>query len=109
MTADVVELFPGAPAPPERTSPTLTAAELVEVSGGYVRAADQLRVLHERGFTRAYIPTVGRRRVVLERAHYDAVVRGQFGQADTPKEEARPAAQPNRNGLRQLFQSKGRK
>lgn len=75
MTATVHQL-PGLAGPP--ASLNLTPAEVQEAAGGYVRPSDQLRVLRDRGFTRAYISTVGAKRVVLERAHYDAVVRGQF-------------------------------
>lgn len=63
---------------------TLTPAELVAVTG-YSRPCAQLRVLHERGFVRAFI---GRTGVILERVHYEAVCRGQHGQ-DTRQ---RPAA-----------------
>jgi hypothetical protein len=51
---------------------TLSDTELVEITGGYTRQADQLRVLRERGFYRAAIV---RGRVLLERSHYDAVTR----------------------------------
>ncbi len=57
---------------------TLDEAELAEVTGGYTRAADQLRVLHQRGFFRAAIL---KGRLVLERSHYDAVTRAQLGPA----------------------------
>lgn len=107
MTAAVYE-FPlvAAPAP---VGLHLTEAEVVQASGGYKRPADQLKVLHARGFSRAYIPTVGRRRVLLERDHFDAVVRGQFAAPDPARPAERTAATPNRGALRELFQNKRKK
>lgn len=55
---------------------TLTDDELQAITG-YEQATKQLRVLHDRGFTRAFIDRNGD--LVLERAHYEAVVRGEFG------------------------------
>jgi hypothetical protein len=55
---------------------TLTDAE-IEALTGYKNATKQLNVLHNRGFLRAYI---GRKGVVLERAHYEAVSRGELHQ-----------------------------
>ncbi len=49
---------------------TLTPDELHDLTG-YRQPAAQLRALHEQGFTRARRDRLGR--VVLERAHYDAV------------------------------------
>lgn len=66
----------------EAPSLTFSPAELVEVTGGYVRQADQLRILHARGFHRAEIL---RGVLVLERSHYDAVTRGQAVEASRPK------------------------
>lgn len=63
----------------EAPSLVLEADEIKEISGGYERAADQLRVLHRRGFYRAEII---RGRLVLERSHYDAVTRAQPGQTE---------------------------
>lgn len=57
---------------------TLSPDELREITGGYTRPADQLRVLRERGFHRA---TILRGHLVLERSHYDAVTRAQLGPA----------------------------
>lgn len=48
---------------------TFDDEELQEITGGYVRAADQLRFLLSRGFHRAVLH---RGRVLLERSHYDA-------------------------------------
>jgi hypothetical protein len=56
---------------------TLAPDELREITGGYTRAADQLRVLRDRGFYRAAII---RGILVLERSHYDAVTRMQAGE-----------------------------
>lgn len=58
---------------------TLTPDELVSITG-YRRAADQLRVLHERGFWRAWRHHVAG--VVLERAHFEAVSRGEDRRPD---------------------------
>ena len=65
-------------------APTLTLSddELAEITGGYSRPSDQLRILHGRGFHRAAIL---RGRLVLERSHYDAVTRGQAGEAFRPR------------------------
>lgn len=56
----------------EQRSPVLTYAELAALTG-YKRAADQLRELHARGFSRAYVRAGV---VVLERPHFEAVCRG---------------------------------
>lgn len=52
---------------------TLQPDELAAITG-YEQATKQLNVLHRRGFNRAFI---GRKGVVLERAHYEAVCRGE--------------------------------
>lgn len=65
------------------SSITLTHAELVEITG-YHQPSKQLAELHRRGFHRAYI---GRKGMVLERAHYEAVC---AGQAERPKPKVRP-------------------
>ncbi|MDQ7745399.1 DUF4224 domain-containing protein [Hydrogenophaga pseudoflava] len=57
----------------------------IEAITGYRTPSRQLQTLHERGFTRAYRNRQGK--VVLERPHYDAVCRGEFG-AQAP---AKPA------------------
>lgn len=113
MSATVHPL-PGAMPPPaeaaERPTLNLTPAEVVDAAGGYQRPADQLRELHRRGFARAYIPKVGANRVILERAHYDAVVRGQFGQqpaANQPAPARTPAA-PDRAGFKDKYRRKGK-
>jgi len=51
----------------------LTEEELVAITG-YKLSTMQLDVLRRRGFYRAYI---GRKGVILERSHYEAVTRGQ--------------------------------
>lgn len=56
--------------------------ELAEITGGYTRQADQLRVLLARGFYRAAIL---RGRLVLERSHYDSVTRSQAADASRPR------------------------
>lgn len=77
MNAQVVQ-FPEQPLRPVQAETlNLTAPELVEASGGYVRGADQLRALHARGFSRAWRGAGGQ--VILERAHYVAVRNGTFG------------------------------
>lgn len=58
----------------------LQSDELLQLTG-YEQPTRQLAVLHKRGFTRAFI---GRRGVVLERAHFEAVCRGQI---DKPVEK----------------------
>lgn len=62
------------------TSRITLSAEELEAITGYKRPADQLKVLHSRGFYRAAI--LGGR-LVLERPHYDAVCAGR-------QEPARP-------------------
>lgn len=62
---------------------TLTADELLEITG-YRRQADQLKCLHARGFLRA---TILRGRLIVERAHYEAVCAGAV-------ERARPRVLP---------------
>ena len=60
-------------------------AAQIERMTGYVLPCKQLDALHQRGFVRAYRNRRGV--VILEKSHYDAVTRGQFG---TPS-PARPA------------------
>lgn len=63
---------------------TLTPAELREITGGYKRPADQIAFLRARGFERAVLH---RGRVLLTRAHYEAVEAGR-------SEPARPQVKP---------------
>jgi hypothetical protein len=58
---------------PAPLSITLTDDELLELTR-YSRPSDQLRALHKRGFSRAYLDRFGQ--VVLERAHFLAVCSG---------------------------------
>lgn len=70
------------------TDELLTDQELEAITG-YRTASRQLQTLHARGFSRAYRNRQGK--VVLERPHYDAVCRGEFGNrapAATPEEQA---------------------
>lgn len=68
----------------------LNADELQALTGrSSKRPRSQLPVLHQLGFHRAFINPAGR--LVLERAHYDAVVRGQQAQA---AERQRPQITP---------------
>jgi hypothetical protein len=60
-------------------------AAQIERMTGYVLPCKQLDALHQRGFVRAYRNRRGV--VILEKSHYDAVTRGQFGAQAT----ARPA------------------
>lgn len=76
------------------TTATLTPDELAEITG-YRQPAAQLRVLRERGYWRAWQASTGR--VVLERAHYEAVC---SGQALTPKTSVAAAAAPRTPALR---------
>ena len=55
----------------------LSPSELAELTG-YEQPCRQLDVLHKRGFSRAFI---GRKGVILERVHYEAVSRGATGNA----------------------------
>ena len=68
-----------------REAITLTPDEIEAVTG-YKRAADQLKALESRGFYRAFLRAG---RVVLERAHYEAVCAGSI-------ERARPKVKPPR-------------
>lgn len=105
MNATVLQ-FPGvtdAAPPADRPGLNLSYKEVIEASGGYVRAADQLRALHARGFVRAWRRPGGP--VILERAHHDAVVRGQYGHQAAPTENEPPPARPrpNRAALQQRY------
>ncbi|WP_457425593.1 DUF4224 domain-containing protein [Roseateles sp. P5_E7] len=67
---------------------TFSPAELVDLTR-YTRASKQLAVLHLRGFHRAYIDHTNH--VVLERAHYEAVCRGE---AQPVRPRVKPPARP---------------
>jgi hypothetical protein len=104
-----VHVLPGVSLQAAAASLNLSPDEVREAAGGYLRPADQLRELHARGFTRAYRSKVSGR-VILERAHYEAVVRGQFGSA--PAADGAPGARlplpPNRAGYRSKFGTKSK-
>lgn len=102
MTAAILQL-PGAELPRERPSLNLTVDEVRDASGGYVRPADQLRALHDLGFVQAFRGKSGN--VILPRAHYDAILRGQYGQRE-PANEPRAPLPPNIAGLKRKFGKK---
>lgn len=62
----------------QRPDVTLTEEEIVRLSGGYVQPARQLVALHALGYARAWRSELTGR-VVLERAHYEAVASGSAG------------------------------
>ena len=62
-------------------SDIILSPEEIEAITQYKLTTMQLDVLRRRGFYRAYI---GRKGVILERAHYDAVTRGQDEAPATP-------------------------
>lgn len=66
----------------ERSALIFEPDELEEITGGYERQADQLRILHARGFHRAAIL---KGRLILERSHYDSVTRSQAAEPSRPK------------------------
>lgn len=63
-------------------SAILSEKELMEITG-YSSPNQQLNVLHQRGFVRAFRSRHGN--VVLERPHFQAVCRGQYGSSDAIK------------------------
>lgn len=63
---------------------TLSPAELSDLTR-YQQPKKQLAILHLRGFARAYLDHSGQ--VVLERAHFEAVCRGE-------SQPARPRVKP---------------
>lgn len=66
---------------------TLSPDEIAELTGGLQFPRCQVKRLHERGFVRARLE---RGRVVLERAHYDAVCRGEFARPAPARDTPRP-------------------
>ena len=63
---------------------TQLSEQELEAITGYRTPSRQLQTLHARGFSRAYRNRQGK--VVLERPHYDAVCRGEFGSHEqTPR------------------------
>jgi len=67
--------------------PTLTQDEIAAITG-YSRSAEQVAELHRLGFQRARVDRLGR--VVLERAHYEAVCDGRFAANSAQRENDRP-------------------
>lgn len=65
----------------------LTADEIRTLTGELQLPRCQVRVLRERGFIRARLE---RGKVVLERAHYEAVCRGEFAADGKSGDNARP-------------------
>lgn len=65
----------------------LTREEIAELTAGLVLARCQLKRLHARGFARARLE---RGKVILERAHYDAVCRGEFAAGGPKRDTPRP-------------------
>ena len=66
------------------TSIVFSKEELVDLTG-YERPAMQLEVLHKRGFYRA---CMGRKGVVLTRAHFEAVEHGKDSASPPPRKVA---------------------
>lgn len=72
----------------------LSEPQIVEITGGYKRAADQLAELRRQGFFRARASRLTGR-VVLEREHYVAVCRGTVSTADVqPRPKVRLLVRP---------------
>lgn len=65
---------------------TQLSEQELEAITGYRTPSRQLQALHARGFSRAYRNHKGK--VVLERPHYDAVCRGEFGTSHQPARAA---------------------
>ncbi|WP_343638943.1 hypothetical protein [Roseateles sp.] len=79
---------------PRHPSVVLSVGEIEELTR-YKRAADQLRELHDRGFSRAYVRAGS---VVLERPHFEAVCRGTV---EKPRGRVTPpVVAPRRTGTR---------
>jgi hypothetical protein len=68
------------------TDLTLSAAEIAELTGLALPRC-QVRRLQEQGFVRARLV---HGRAVLERAHYEAVCRGEFAPAPAASDTSRP-------------------
>lgn len=106
MSATILQL-PGTAALVERPGLNLSAEEVQEAAGGYVYPARQLRELHDRGYVLATMGKNGR--VVLPRAHYAAVNRGEFQPPAASQEPQSPAPRPNLAGVARLLGQKRRK
>lgn len=77
----------GAPCAPseemtERQPIVLSDDEIVEITGGYTQPARQIEELHRQGFVRARRGAASGR-VIVERAHYEAVCAGIYGKAES--------------------------
>lgn len=106
MTATVHQIPTAAATRALRTSLNLDPDEVIDASGGYKRPGDQIRALHARGFVRAHCDGPGGR-VILERGHYEAVIRGEFGHtAANEPAGAAPRAKPNRAAFLAQFGAK---
>lgn len=68
---------------------TLSADEIIDLTGGYVLPAKQLAELRQQGFWRARRSRLDGR-VILERPHYDAVCRAQGSQGNPLMAESGP-------------------
>lgn len=77
---------------------TLTAGELRQVTGGKKHPRRQLAELHARGFWRARLGVDGK--VVLERAHYEAVCAGALPGSVEARDTSRPQLQAVQTGRR---------
>lgn len=73
-------------------NPTLTPDELAAITGGMVQPKRQLDELLARGFWRARLV---RGKIVLERAHYEAVCGGAVAPGRAPVDNARPRVKPH--------------
>lgn len=71
----------------------LDQEELHALTGGLTLPRCQLKILRERGFFRARLE---RGKLVLERAHYDAVCRATFTTESGKQDNARPHPQLRR-------------
>ena len=65
----------------------LTSAEIADLTG-LSQPRRQLADLREHGFVRARLGRDGQ--VILERAHYEAVCRGEFATTASPRDTSRP-------------------
>lgn len=90
-------LAPSKP-PPQPSPPSilLSDAEIAELTGHLQKPRCQVNLLQKRGFERA---RVERGKVILERAHYEAVCRGEFARPAQKRDTAagdRPRVRPIR-------------
>jgi hypothetical protein len=99
MTATVHKL-PGAETHIEPHGIILSHDEIVTITG-YARPADQLKTLHAMGRERARRGPNGK--VILERAHFEAVVTGSYGKREPANDAPRAPLPPNRAGFRSKF------